>query len=164
LFVPLLITGLLLATPVKDTVWWNTTGGTVMEHRDENGANCALTLQSDAGNVVFEWRDAGRVSVTAINWSWELPADWHLPVAIQIGDVWLSNGGNSAIIQGVSHGNSVTFPISQPVDALLRPAGQIQVQIKGSTLSIPLNRTRVSTLLDHAQQCRDVIKRINGQG
>jgi hypothetical protein len=84
-------------------------------------------------------------------------------VAMQIGDVWLSNGGNSAIIEGVGHGNAVTFPISQPVEDLLRPATQIKVQIKGSTLYIPLNQSKVATLLDHAKQCRDVIRRFAGQ-
>jgi hypothetical protein len=160
----MLLSGSLLAIPVKDTVWWNTAGGTVTEHRDENGANCTLTFQGDAGNVVFEWRGGGGASVTAINWGWELPADWRLPVAMQVGNVWLSNGGNSAIIEGVSHGNTVTFPVTQPTDELLRSAGQIQVQIKGSTLSIPLGHTRVSSLLDHAKQCRDVIKRFANPG
>jgi hypothetical protein len=164
LIVPLLLSIPLHVVPVKDTVWWNTAGGTVTEHRDENGANCALTFQSDAGSVVFEWQNAGGTSVTAIDWTWELPAGWRMPVAMQIGDIWLSNGGNSAIIEGVAHGNTVQFPISQPVDELLRPAEQIQVQIKGSTLSVPINRSKLATLLDRAKQCRDGISHIGGQG
>ena len=159
LFPPLLLASSLLAIPVKDTVWWNSTAGTVTEHRDDNGADCSLTFQNDAGNVVFRWDGSGAVSVTAIDWNWELPDDWRVPVAMRIGDTWLSNAGNSAVITGVGHGNTVSFPISQSVEGLLRPAERIEVQITGATLSITLDHPKVGTLLDRVHMCRDVARR-----
>ena len=156
---PVLISGLLLVTPVKDTVWWNTVGGRVTEHRDQTNANCSLMLYNDEGSVVFEWDGPGNTSVTAIDWNWQFPADWKLPVAVQVGDVWLSNGGNSAVIQAVGHGNTVSFAVDQPVDDLLRPADHVKVRTRNGELSINLNQSKVDALLSGARQCRDVISR-----
>jgi hypothetical protein len=155
----MLLSSSLLVTPVKDTVWWDTSGGRVTEHRDESGTNCSLMLYNDEGSVVFEWQDPGRTSVTAIDWGWQFPNDWQLPVAVQLGDVWLSTGGDSAIIQAVGHGNSVSFAVNQPVDDLLRPADHVEVRTRNGQLSIKLNQVRVGALLTGARQCRDLIRR-----
>ena len=159
MIIPLLFSGSLFVTPAKDTVWWNTTGGEVTEHRDQTGATCSLMFYDNSGSVVFEWSDPGRTLVTAVDWNWQFPEDWKLPVAMQVGDVWLSNNGDSAIIPAVGHGNTVSFSVNQPVENLLASASHIETKTTGGQLSINLRQTKVGVLLAHAQQCRDVIRR-----
>jgi hypothetical protein len=155
----MILSGSLFATAVNDTVWWETPGGKVTEDRGPAGASCSLTFYDDSGSVVFDWADPGRTVVTAIDWSWEFPADWKMPSAMQLGVVWLSNGGGSAIIEAVGHGNALSFAVNQPVDDLLRPADHIAVRTTGAQLSIKLNHSKVGVLLSRAQQCRAAIGR-----
>jgi hypothetical protein len=159
LLIPILFSGALLAMPVKDTVWWNTPGGRVTEHRDATNAVCSLMLYNDAGSVTFEWEDPGRTLVTAINWNWQVPDNWNVPLALQIGDAWLSNGRDSAVIQAVGHGNAVAFTTEQPVDDLLRPADHIAVRTGEGEMSIKLRPDKVRVLLAQTAACRRVIKR-----
>ena len=159
MIIPMLISGLLFVTPVTDTVWWNTQGGKVTEHRDQTGATCSLMLYDQAGSVVFEWTNPDRILVTAIDWNWQFPADWKLPVAMQVGDVWLSSGGDSAVLQAVAHGNAVTFTSDQSVDGLLSTADHVVVKTTDSQLAIKLNQIKMGALLSHLGQCRDVMAR-----
>lgn len=159
MLVPILFAGALLATPVKDTVWWNTPGGMVTEHRNAGDTDCSLMLYDDAGSVTFQWDDPHRTLVTAINWNWQLPDNWKVPVAMQFGDIWLSNGGDSAVIEAVAHGNAVAFATNQAVDELLRPADHIAVRTKDGEMSIKLKRDKVGVLLARAQECRRVTGR-----
>jgi hypothetical protein len=145
--------------PVKDTVWWNSTGGVVMEHRDGNAADCTLTFRGDNGIVVFTWDGAGGTSATVVDPDWQLPDNQPLPVAMQLGEVWLSNGGNSAVIEGQGHGNVVTFHVAQEIEPLLAPADRIEVRVRAGTLSVALNRAKLSAVLDRTRQCLDVIRR-----
>jgi hypothetical protein len=114
-------------------------------------------LYNDAGSVVFEWTDSGRILVTAIDRTWQFPRHGSLPVAMQLGDVWLSNGGDSAIIQGVGHGNTVNFVVKQPVDSVLRPADHVEVRTRSGQLSIRLDHSKIGILLARARLCRDLI-------
>jgi hypothetical protein len=155
----MLFSGALLVMPVKDTVWWDTPGGKVTEHRNASNTDCSLMLYDDAGSVTFEWNDPNRTLVTAINWNWQLPDNWTVPVAMQLGDAWLSNGGDSAVIEAVGHGNAVAFETHQAVDDLLRPADHIEVRTKFGEMSIKLKRDKVGVLLARAQECRRLIGR-----
>jgi hypothetical protein len=157
LIIPALFAVSFLVVPVKDTVWWNTVGGRVTEHRDATGATCSLMLYDDRGSVVFEWTGGERISVTAIDWNWQFPDDWKMPVALQVGEDWISTGGGSPILQGVGHGNAVTFTLNQPVEDMLRPADHIAVRTQTSVLSIKVDNYRIGTLIARARKCRDVI-------
>ncbi len=159
MLVPMLFSSAVLVIPVKDTVWWNTPGGMVTEHRNESNTSCALMLYDDAGSVTFEWDAANRTLVTAINWNWQLPDNWKVPVALQVGDAWLSNGGDSAVIEAVGHGNAVAFETDQPIEEMLRPADHIAVRTKDGEMSIKLKRDKVGVLLAKTQDCRRVIRR-----
>jgi hypothetical protein len=150
----MLFSGALLVMPVKDTVWWDTPGGKVTQHQSAGDTGCSLMLYDDAGSVTFEWDDPGRTLVTAINWNWQLPDNWKVPVAMQFGDAWLSNGGDSAVIEAVGHGNAVAFATDQPVDDLLRPADHIAVRTRDGEMSIKLSRDKVGVLLARTQECR----------
>lgn len=158
----MLLASSLLVLPVKDTVWWNTPGGRVTEHRDETGASCSLMLYDDAGSVVFQFADRDMTLVTATDRDWAFPNNAGLPVAMRLGDVWLSNGGGSAIIDGVGHGNAVGFAVTQPVQELLRPADHLEVRTTVSSLLIQLNNAKLSALLSRVQQCRDAVAHILG--
>src|SRR5208283_292755 len=79
LIVPMLLSSMLFLTAVKDTVWWNTPGGEVMEHRDQAAASCSLMLYDDSGSVIFAWDDPGRTFVTAIDRNWQFPDDGKMP-------------------------------------------------------------------------------------
>ncbi len=116
-------------------------------------------LYNDSGSVTFQWNDPNRTLVTAINWNWQLPDNWRVPVAMQVGDAWLSNGGDSAVIDAVGHGNAVAFETRQPVDDLLRPADHIAVRTKDGEMSIKLKRDKVDVLLARTQACRQAIRR-----
>lgn len=157
MFIPLLLSGLFLSTPVKDTVWWNTTGGKVVEHKDDRGAACSLLLYDDNGGVSFEWDDANRIVVTATNWNWQLPDNWTVPVAMRFGDVWLSNRGNSAVIEATSHGNAVVFTTDRPIEDLLRPAEAVFVKTGDGEMAIQVRREKIGALLSRAEQCRHAI-------
>jgi hypothetical protein len=159
LIIPILLSASLLVTQVKETVWWNTPGGKVIQHQDPAGTSCSLMLYNDAGSVVFEWADPGRVVVTAIDWNWQLPENWQMPVAMQLGDEWLSNGGDSAVIQAVGHGSAVSFAVTKPIDDLLSRADHVDIKTINAELSIKLNQAKTSVLLSRAHQCRGVIGR-----
>lgn len=149
----------LLVTPVKDTVWWNTAGGKVTQNRDSAGNMCSLMLYNDAGSVFFEWAGGGSILVTAINWNWQFPEDSQMPVAMQLGTEWWSNGADSAIIQGEGHGNAVSFALNKPIDDVLRSADHVLIKTKNAELSINLNPAKTGILLQRAGLCRDVAKR-----
>jgi hypothetical protein len=159
LILPLLISTSLLATPVKDTVWWDTPGGKVMEHRDQTAADCSLLLYDDNGSVTFEWRDPGKIQVTAINWNWQFPDNARTPVAMAFGEVWLTNHDGTAVLSAVGHGSSVTFTTDRPVDELLRPANRIAVRTTYDEMSIRLRSEKIGVLLSRLRNCRDVIGR-----
>ncbi len=158
LSIPLLM-GPLLASQVKDTVWWETPGGKVTEHRDSSGASCSLMLYNDAGSVFFQWTDGGTILATAIDWNWQFPEDSPMPVAMQLGNEWWSNGGDSAIIQGEGHGNAITFVLNKPIEDHLITADHITIKTKAAELSISLTLSKLNKLLSRARQCRDVTGR-----
>jgi hypothetical protein len=149
----------MLVTPVKDTVWWNTPGGTVTEHRDASTANCSLILYDDEGIVTFEWNSPANTVVTAVDRSWQFPRYAKVPVAMQVGDQWVSNRASSVIIEAVADGNSISFATDTALTDMLQPAGQIVVKTKTGDLSLRLTHAKISTLLDRASQCRESIRR-----
>jgi len=159
LIIPILLSSSLFVTSVKDTVWWNTPGGKVTEHRDRNAASCSLTLYNDDGSVTFEWDDPGKVLVTAVDKKWEFPDTGRMPVAMALGDVWLSNHSGSAIIDAVGHGHAIGFVANEEVDDLLRQAGKIVVKTKSVDLTITLTHSKTRVLLSRMGDCRDSIRK-----
>jgi hypothetical protein len=145
----------LLVTPVKDTVWWDTPGGKVMEHRDQADVSCSLLLYDGDASVTFEWADPGRTLVIAIDSRWQFPDGWTTPVAVKVGDVWLTDHSGSVAIDGVGRGSAVSFTTDQAVDDLLRPAERILVRTVGAETSIRLRPEKMRVLLDRLRKCRD---------
>jgi hypothetical protein len=159
LIIPLLLFGSLLVTPVKDTVWWDTPGGRVTEHRDPAGTSCSLMLYDAANSVVFEWDKPDRTFVTVTNQQWQIPDESAFPVLMRLGDVWIGNGEPGPILPAVRHGNAFSTVITQSVDELLPPADRIEVVTSNEQWSMRLNQAKIGTLLPQARRCRDVIRR-----
>ena len=159
MIIPLLVSSFLSVTPAKDTVWWNTPGGTVTEHGDQNAATCSLMLYQSGGSVTFEWSDPTRTLVAASDQNWQFRDDQEMPIAMELGDVWLSDHAGSAIIAALGHGNSVAFATDQSVDDLLRSAEQIVVKTKSGDLIIAPPRGKMGVLLARAHDCQVAIRR-----
>lgn len=159
MIIPILLSSSLLIMPAKDTVWWETAGGRVMEHQSDTDMSCSLMFYDDSGSVTFEWVDPGKILITAINWDWQFPDNWRMPVAMQLGDEWLSNSSASAVIEAVGHGNAVAFATEQAADDLLLPADHIAVRTTNGEMSIKLNHEKVSVLLSRARKCREAARR-----
>ena len=159
MIIPMLISSALFVTPVKDTVWWDTPGGKVTAHSDPTAANCSLMLYDDNGSVTFTWDNSGKIIVTAIDPNWQFPDNWTVPVAMQLGDAWVNNGANSAVIEGVGHGSAVSFATDQPIGDLLSPADHIEVRTAKAELSVNLSHPKLGILLSQTGKCRDTIKR-----
>jgi hypothetical protein len=155
----MLLASSLFATPVKETVWWDTPGGKVTENRDQTDASCSLMLYDHDGSVTFEWDSLGRTFVIAINWDWQFPDNWKMPIAIQLGDAWLSNQVDSVVVDAVGHGSTLTFATDSAVDDLLRPADHITVRTTKAEMTIRLKRDKIGVLLSQTRKCRDMIGR-----
>jgi hypothetical protein len=155
----MLLSTTLFVTPAKDTVWWDTPGGKVTGHKDGTDNRCSLMLYDNGGSVSFEWDGQGRIMVIVIDQNWHFPDDWQVPLAIQLGDAWLTDHNGSALIEAVGHGDAVGFALDQAVDDLLRPAGQIRVKTNNTEMSIKLAPAKMDTLLSRTQKCRDTIEK-----
>jgi hypothetical protein len=143
-----------LVVPVKDTVWWNTTGGMVIEYRDGATKDCTLLLTNDSHTIRFAWQADG-VSLTANDPAWQVP-EGKQPAAVQIGDVWLSKA-DSVALQVDGHNSTISYTIEQPIDELLRNADQITVKVAVGDLVLPLNHSKMAALLSAVQRCRKAI-------
>jgi hypothetical protein len=159
LIIPVILAAQLRLLPVADTLWWNTVGAQVTEHRDQNGASCALTFLGNQGSVAFQWDSAGRTLLIARDQDWDFPDNPHMPVAVRVGDTWLSNGGNSAIIDAAADGRNITAGLSQPIDALLPDAGHVQVKTAANTLSISIDPWRLTNIVARLKRCQAVLGR-----
>lgn len=153
----MLLSGSLFGTQVNDTVWWDTPGAKVVEHRDQNPASCSLMFYGDDGNIIFDWDASGKLLVMATNRRWNFPDSSQMPVAVEVGDVWLTNHSGSEVVDAVAHGADIGFFMNQAVDDLLRPASRIEVKADGANLTISVMPAKMSVLLSRTRDCRDAI-------
>lgn len=159
MIIPVILATSLFVQPIADTVWWNTVGARVTEHRDQQGASCSLTFFNDNGTVAFQWDKNGETSLTANDRAWNFRDDPHVPVAVQVGGTWLSNGGNSAIIDASANGDTITAQLTHPPDGLLVTADRVEVKTATDTLSIAVSPFRLGRIVDRLRRCQAVIVR-----
>ena len=92
-------------------------------------------LYNDSGSVTFEWDDQGQEQVTAINWNWQFPDNWRVPMTMQFGDTLLNTGSSSsAVIEAVGHGDAAS-PLTRTDPLLLMesdPASAHRFVVSGS--------------------------------
>lgn len=148
---PFLLTGSLLLTPVKDTVWWNTESGQVLGHRDNATATCTLWLFDKDGRIAFTWAKDQPLSVSAISPALTMPKDAsRMSVSLQIGDGWLNDGKP---YDAIGFGTSITFVVTQPIEDRLRSADHVTIFTPTSEFQMAISHSKISTLLDHVKQC-----------
>jgi hypothetical protein len=150
-----------MATPVKDqdTVWWNTTGANVIEHRDANGSVCSLAMFDNKTNILITWQAKAEAElVTVINPVLSFTDMQKLPIAIQIGNDWLLNQ-DTMLLDATAHGNSLSFTLEQPIEPHLQAATQIRIVTGNNDIILPLKASKMRDLLEHLHQCREMIKR-----
>lgn len=155
---PVLIASLLL-TPVADTVWWRTTGGSVIQHRERGQASCTLTLENESGRIEFVWEDSLPVHVTATQPDWMFSSNQLTTVSVRIGDVWLDGGDGSPNIMAMTGQSALMFVLNQPVGDLLRAARGVAVHTVDSRLEVTLDHRRMQDLAKRLGRCREVIGR-----
>jgi hypothetical protein len=116
-------------------------------------------LYQSGGSVTFEWSDPTKTHVAASDPNWQFRNDQKMPVAVELGDVWLSDHAGSAIIEALGHGNAVAFATDQSIDDLLRSAAQVVVKTKSGDLIIAPPRGKMAVLQAHAHDCQVAIRR-----
>jgi hypothetical protein len=150
-----LLAGLLL-THVDDTVWWETTIGDVVEHRDQNTTTCTLALHDSQGEFAFIWARDVPTRIVIANRNWTLPSQT-TEVAMRIGDVWLGDGDGAPNIPALTQASNVMLIANQPVEELLASAGELSLRTTERRFAIPLLRGKMAKLMSRLEQCRTAI-------
>jgi hypothetical protein len=154
----------LLLTPVADTVWWNTEGGNVTQHRDQDDVTCTLTLENDQGRFQFVWDRNLPARITVSRQGWRNVPDQITTVAMRIGDGWLEHGNGKPNITAMTGGSAYMFILNQPIDDLLLSADDIAIRTSESRFGdsgfgMSLTRGRMQGLVTALRKCRAVISR-----
>lgn len=144
----------LLATPVADTVWWRTTGGTVIQHANGDRETCTLTLEDNQTQFAFVWHQGLPPSIMVAQTTWNLTPDTTTTVAMRIGDAWLGNGNGAPNLTAMTGRSSLMIIPEQPVDGLLSSADVVEVRTRVSQAGVQLAPTKMTALLAALRQCR----------
>jgi hypothetical protein len=144
----------LLVTPVADTVWWRTNGGTVIQHIDATMQACTLTIENDAGQFAFVWDRGLPPHIMVAQPIWRFPPDQPTTVAMRIGNVWLENGNGRPNMTAVAAGSALMIIPAEPFDNLLSSANEIVVRTPDTQFGILLTREKMTPLLAALRNCR----------
>jgi hypothetical protein len=151
----------LITIDVNDTVWWNTPGAKVIEHRNGSNLSCTLLFTNRDGVVALEWSFNGELNMALTKEDWKFSKkDSH--VAVRIGDTWLNNGDGQTNIEAIDDDTTVLFQLPQPIDDLLFASDQITVKIDDEAFfTMTLPTTKMSALKAGVSRCRDLIGKIS---
>ena len=75
----------LLVTPVADTVWWHTDGGSVTRRSDQSAQTCTLTIENNEGRFAFVWDRTLPAHIMAAQPRWRFAADQSTTAAMRMG-------------------------------------------------------------------------------
>ncbi len=152
--VSLLLTSFFVITPIADTIWWNTSGGRVVGHKDERGTSCTLFLTNSDGTISFTWEPDKQPLMSVIKSDWQF-ADNDVNVAVRIGTTWLDNGNGSPNIEAIETKSSVLFQLDQSIDDLLYSSDQIQVIVGNDAyFQMALPKDKMNALMAGVKKCR----------
>jgi hypothetical protein len=149
----------LVLTPVADTVWWNTTGGNVKQHRDQDGASCTLVVENESGQFTFVWDLNLPAYATVTHEDWAFPPGQITAVAVKIGDVWLERGNGAPNLMAMTGASSLRFVLNQPVDELLRTGREVAIRTTDMGFAVTLPGTTMRALVTALRKCRAAIGR-----
>jgi hypothetical protein len=140
-----------------NTIWWNTVGGSVVEH-EENGYSCILTLTNSDGVVEFIWQTNKQTQMGVIRQDWNLPKR-EVKVAVKLGDTWLDAGQGLPNIDAIQGGDIVVMALTDSVDAALQASDGITVKIDNEQyFSMALTKRKMTALLQGVRKCRASIR------
>ena len=143
-------------TPIKEIVWWNTTGGKVIQQKDQNESSCSLILDDNSETIAITW-DSNLAYMTFLKSSWNLIGSTS-QVAVQIGDIWLENGNGTPNIEAQAERSAFMIPIKQQIIDLLVTSDHITTKVNNQDYSMKLNRVKMVVLLTAVNSCRKMIK------
>jgi hypothetical protein len=149
----MIVSGLLLLTPVKDTIWWKSEGGNVTQHNSD----CSLWLFNQNGSILFSWPKGSETeSVIVINPAWHYPMDRKLAITMQIGNNWLGDvtTEQSVPLNAIGNDNSLSFDLDATIDERLEIADHINIKTDDSEFSLALDRDKMGILITKLNQCR----------
>jgi hypothetical protein len=160
--IPLLLAGALHIVPVKDavsgkdTVWWRTDGGNVVEHQTKSTATCSLWLIDKDGSLAFTWERGKPITVSVITPALATSETMsQLHVTMQIGGTWVKD---HQPLDAVGFGTNVNFVIDdRSIEDQLRVADSIAIRTDKSEFLMYLPRDKMTALVGHVKQCRDSV-------
>jgi hypothetical protein len=147
----------LFVTPVADTNWWTTKGGTVTEHKEDSIQNCTLTMSNDEGRFAFVWNRNLPVSIMVMQNAWTFPPEQTMAVAMRIGNVWLENGNGEPNISAMTGNAALMVVPTQPLETLLQGADEIAIKVTDAQFAVRLPHSKMTALLQALSRCRATI-------
>ena len=149
----LIIALLMPSLAVADAVWWRTSGGAVLQV----GKTCSLVVDNTTKAAIITWTKEGMLNIAFQGTQLE---PQHYDVQVRIGDTWLNHNLLMPAEVYVSHDKQtlLTVPITEPVEELLRNAGQIAVLMADREIIVEINRSKMPVLLMATAKCRTQLK------
>jgi hypothetical protein len=141
-----------------DTVWWNSTAGSVIEHRDADAVTCAMTLKSDAMQVQFIWGAGLPPRVVVERADWRFQPGTMMDIAMQIGSVWLGDRNDTPTVPSMTGPSSVMFVAKPDVERPLDGATRLRVVTASTGYDMALEPSRVRALLAGLYRCQAQIR------
>jgi hypothetical protein len=148
--------GVLVAS--GDTVWWNSTAGSVVQHRDADTVTCSMTLKSDAMQVHFIWGAGLPPRVVVERGDWRFQPGSMMDIAMQIGDLWIGDRNGTAAVPAMTGASSVMFVVKPDVERPLDGATRLRVVTASSGYDMALEPSRVRALLAGLYRCQAQIR------
>ena len=144
----------LLVTPVADTVWWHTDGGSVTRRSDQSAQTCTLTIENNEGRFAFVWDRTLPAHIMAAQPRWRFAADQSTTAAMRIGNVWLDNGNGTPNMTAIAGRSALMIVPDQPFDNLLSSADEIVIRTPDTQFGILLMREKMTPLVAALRKCR----------
>lgn len=145
-----------LVQPAADTNWWSTDGAKVAQIAEQN--TCALYVFQQKVSVGFLWDKTALAGVVFVHEEWKSPPR-ETEAAVRIGGTWISAGSGIEWFAATEEKDAVMIPIRYyPVEALLSTASSVSLRHDGAELSIPLDKTKMRSLLQAVANCRRHLK------
>jgi hypothetical protein len=145
------------ATSAKQTEWWRTGGGAVIEHDSGDGRReCSLFLYDQRQATIVTWHADDRKEIVFNDASWQLPAHQIVPIAVRIGEAWLGDPPDPGQpnLTASTDQQLVVVSVQQPIEDALRHATRITVTMPGRALSMAVNHRHMLRLLRAVRRCR----------
>jgi hypothetical protein len=141
-----------------DTVWWNSTAGSVVGHRTADAVTCTMTLKSDPMRIHLIWGSGLPPRVVIERQDWQFQPGSMLDVAVQIGDIWLGTRNDTPALPSMTGPSSVMFVAKQDVERPLDGASRIRVVTATAEYDMALEPSRVRPLLAALYRCQAQIR------